>query len=184
MRIKKIMTTVFTSAFAIAVVLLATPPIQASAASGTHNAPNGRGSGYYHVDYTNNNLALSATALTLQAGYCVTTYLDIVRQPNVPAGSDTHYDIRAARTCQSNTARSSSMQYEGSTYGINITGINRLAVCYGPINTIGTCNYIIGDLTGVDEDFNTHNMCSRAWTKASNGDIFYFGAGDPTDCDN
>ena len=178
------MTTIFTGAFAVAVLLLAIPPSKASAASGTYNAPNGRGSGYYHVDFTNNNLALSATALTLQPGYCVTTYLDIVRQADVPADSDTHYDIRAARTCQSNSARSSSMQYEGSTYGINITGINKLSVCYGPLNQVGTCNHIIGALSGVDANFDSNNMCSRAWTRAANGDPFYFGAGDPTECDS
>jgi hypothetical protein len=157
------------------------------AAGGYVNGPNNGqwGYGWYAVDEAANQLSVSVYPSNLAAGYCLTTYLDISRNPG-PSGSETegsHYDIRAARSCQSNVMRASGLQHEGSTYGIDITGVNKLSVCYGPLNQMGTCRHIIGSLSGVDPSFNSTKECSRAWTRAANGDTFYFHGYDPTECD-
>jgi hypothetical protein len=171
----------------LAVSALAVFGLQAPAlaASGTIYPPAGiGGSGYWTVDYTADKFALSVTPGNLAAGWCLTTYLDLSRVTD-SGGDGTHYDINAARSCQAGGGRSSSWQYDGDTYGININTINKLSICYAPLNvtpTAANCNHIIGSLSGVDHSFNSNKTCSRAWTKAANGDNFYFSGGSRTEC--
>ena len=90
----------------------------------------------------------------------------------MPAGSGTHYDARAARTCQSNSQRASGYQYEGSTYGINITGVQKVAICVGALNTTGTCRVYEGDLAqiqAINPESSNANKCVRWWSRNSSG---------------
>lgn len=140
-----------------------------------------RGSASYTFDAAANTLSLTVSAGTLPSNYCLTLFLDPSRVGGV-GEEGSHYDIRAVRTCRSNTSRASGLQREGSTYGVDLTGINKLSTCYGPLNTAGTCRHTTGSLTGVNHNFNSHMECTRAWTRAANGSEFYFSGGSPTDC--
>jgi hypothetical protein len=156
-----------------------------AAESHTLSAPDvapGSPTGYVTVDYAAEKLALSVSPQGLATGWCLTTYLDISRASSEGAS---HYDIRAARSCQANAARASGWQLEGQYHGINITGINKMSICYAPLNVTPTssqCRHYIGSLSGVNHNFNSNNMCTRAWTKNSSGTNFYFSGGDPKSC--
>ncbi|MBB4743995.1 hypothetical protein BJY16_007454 [Actinoplanes octamycinicus] len=143
------------------------------------------GSGFWSVDTVTDQLYLSVNAGALNSGQCMTVYLDIARQANVPAGSGTHYDARAVRTCQSNSQRASGYQLEGSTYGINITGVQKVAICVGALNTTGTCRVTRGTLAqiqAIDPESSSANTCVRWWSRNSSGTNLYFSGGTPTSC--
>lgn len=165
---------------------LSSTPAQAAVITGSLTPPTGwTGSGFYSVDTTANTLYLSVNAGNLNSGQCMTVYLDIARAANVPAGSGTHYDARAARTCQSNSQRYSGTQYEGSTYGINITGVQKVAICVGALNTTGTCRVYTGTLAqiqAIDPESSSANTCVRWWSRNSSGTDLYFSGGTPTSC--
>ena len=142
------------------------------------------GKGLYKVDNTAGTLEMALTTYdTLPAGQCVTLYVDISRTPNVPSGHGSHYDIRAIRNCQAGSYRSSGVQYEESTYGIEITGVQKVAMCVGPINQMGNCNQLIDNIEGTDPVFDSNATCSRSWTRNSSGTNFYWSGGDPRHCD-
>lgn len=150
----------------------------ALAASGTLYMPTGAGYGTYNVNTTNDTLTLSATSGTLSAGQCVTMWVDIKRDSGSPEGS--HYDIRAARTCRSNTTMSVGIQYEGSTYGTNITGINKLAICRGNNNTLNGCHATLGSVSTVNPV--APNTCARFWVRNADNSTSYYGGGKVNDC--
>lgn len=126
---------------ALGVVVGLAAPAQAAVLTGSLTPPSGLGgSGFYSVDTSANTLYVSVNAGNMASGYCMTVYIDIARTGGVPSGSGTHYDARAARTCQPNSQRYSGTQYEGSTYGTDITGVQKLAICYAPLNQTGTCH--------------------------------------------
>gem|GEM_PF-6356551 len=154
----------------------------AFAASGTLATPGGHGYGTYNVNTANNTITLTATAYTsLAAGQCVTMYVDITRTANVPAGSGTHYDIRAARTCVAGTTMSVGIQYEGSTYGTDITGINKLGVCESVSTQLGTCYVPVGSISSVNPTFG--NTCTRMWRwKSASPGYDYASAGNVFNC--
>jgi len=151
----------------------------AMAASGTLYMPTGAGYGTYNVNTTNDTLTLSATSGTLSAGQCVTMWVDIKRDSGNPEGS--HYDIRAARTCRSNTTMSVGIQYEGSTYGTNITGINKLVICRGANNTNNGCHATLGSISTVNPV--AGNLCGRFWVRNADNTTSYYGGGAVNKCD-
>lgn len=156
----------------------------AMASSGTIYTPGGHGRGTWNVNTTNETLTLSATAYSnLPAGRCVTMYVDIARASGVPAGSNSHYDARAARTCTPGKTMSVGIQYEGSTYGINITGINKLGVCESQPTQLGTCFEPVGSLSSVNP--NPGNPCTRFWVwKSTSPGYNYYWAGNVFSCQN
>jgi hypothetical protein len=143
------------------------------------------GSGFISVDTANDWLYVSVNAGALNPGQCMTVYVDVARQANVPSGSGTHYDARAARTCQPYSQRYSDYQYEGSTYGINITGIQKAAICVGALNTTGTCRVYDGTLAAIqaiNPESSSANKCVRWWSRNSSGTNLYYNGGTPTQC--
>ena len=144
--------------------------------------PSGTGaSGYYVVDYAQDAIVIRVTAGYLPTGHCATAYLDIGRQADV-GQSGTHYDARAARVCQSYDSITSSWQYEGDTYGIQITGVQKAAVCVGANHSTGTCQNKVGSVATVNPVSTDANKCTRWWYKTSTGAGWYFGAGAVNSC--
>lgn len=144
--------------------------------------PDNRGTGGYYVDYSADTIAVTVQPYILQSGYCLTIYVDIIRTFNVPSGYGGHYDVRAARSCKSNLGRSSGTQYENLLSGIDITGVQKLAVCYGLLNELGTCKTYVGSVATVDPNFDSNAKCSRSWTVSQSGGVFYWGGGDSRYC--
>lgn len=179
MRISKSLGALVAGLFTMAAVVfgLQSP---AMAASGTLYMPTGAGYGTYNVDTANDTLTLSATSGTLASGQCVTMWVDIKRNSGNPEGS--HYDIRAARTCRSNTTMAVGIQYEGSTYGTNITGINKLVICRGANNTNNGCYATLGSISTVNPV--AGNTCGRFWVRNANNTTSYYGGGAVNKCDS
>jgi hypothetical protein len=147
------------------------------------DGPNGS-SGYYVVDYAQDAIVILVRSGNLAPGECATAYLDIARAYGVgkPGG---HYDARGSRTCKPNSSRTSSWQYEGATYGIQITSIQKAGVCSGDWrNVTSACQNKVGSVSSIGPVSDSNNMCTRFWTENSTGSKFYFGAGDPGDCNN
>ena len=142
----------------------------------------GVGSGNYSVDTAKDTLSLTVYANTMADGKCLTVYVDVTRAIGV-GGEGDHYDMRAVRTCRSNSSRSSGLLREGKREKIDITGINKLSICYGPLNQTGTCHHYKNWLQGVNPKFSRNNKCVRAWTMAKNGRTFYFDGGKSKDCE-
>lgn len=175
------------AAAVVAVTAVATvgfaSPANAAVLSGNMTPPSGiSGYGYYSVDTGANKLYISVDAGNMSSGNCLTVYLDIARKANVPGGSGTHYDARAVRTCQSNSFHTSSWQLEGSTYGIDITDVQKVGICYGRLNQLGTCHVYKGSLSSVNPESSSDNKCTRFWSKNSSGSTFYFNAGNVFSC--
>lgn len=169
-----------------AVVGVATPA-QAAVITGSLDPPGTlAGSGFYSVDTSANTLTLSVNAGAMAAGYCMTVYVDPSRTPSIPAGSGSHYDARAVRTCQPYSQRASGLQYEGSTYGVDLTGVNKVGICYGTNNTTGTCRLYNGttleEIRSINPAASSSNYCTRFWSRAASGSDYYFSAGNPVQC--
>ncbi len=169
-----------------AALTLTSMPAHAAVITGSLTPPAGwSGSGFYSVDTTADTLYVSVNAAALNAGQCMTVYVDVARATGVPSGSGSHYDARAARTCQPYSQRYSGTQYEGSTYGINITGVQKVAICVGALNTTGTCRVYTGTLAqiqSINPESSNDNKCVRWWSRGSGGGDYYFSGGTPTSC--
>jgi len=186
-RTKRVLATVLVGFLAtLGTVVGLAAPAQAAVLTGSLTPPSGLGgSGFYSVDTSANTLYISVNAGNMASGYCMTVYIDISRTGNVPSGSGTHYDARAARTCQPNSQRYSGTQYEGSTYGTDITGVQKLAICYGPLNQTGTCHVYIGTLSqiqAINPVSSSTDYCTRFWSRNSSGTNLYYGAGNVFSC--
>lgn len=147
-------------------------------------------SGYYAIDYVRNALVITVRSGDLPPGKCATAYLDIDRVYGVgkPRG---HYDPRIARTCKPYDSRTSSWQYEGDTYGIefekteNSGAVQKAAVCYGDLNTHGTCTVKVGSIDlirQINPVSDSNNMCARWFSESRDGTQFYFGGGQSWEC--
>jgi hypothetical protein len=187
MKVRKILAGFVASA---AVSFAAVIGIQAPAfaVQGYIDAPPGfSGRGWYAFDPVNDTLALRAIPLGIPAGYCLSVYLDPTRASG-SGGEGSHYDIRMARTCNQNYEVATGLQYEGDTYpGVNLTGINKLAVCMAPNNVAIThpdteCRFMTSQqLSGVNAVVS--NYCTRAWVRWPNAVLSYYGGGVVTQCD-
>lgn len=158
----------------------------ATVITGALTPPKGvEGSGWYAVDTTKDTLDLHVTAGKLKKGYCLTVYVDIARKANVPAKSGTHYDARAVRSCQAHGYRGAGVQHEGSTYGIDVTGVQKVAICYGKNNTIGTCHIYKGtegQIKSIHPQASSKDKCTRFWSRSAAGKNYYFSAGNVFSC--
>jgi hypothetical protein len=138
-------------------------------------------SGYYVVDYAQDAIVILVRSGYLPPGICATAYLDISRVAGV-GQSGTHYDARAARTCKSNDSKTSSWQYEGGTYGIQIDGVNKAAVCYGANHSTGDCQNKVGLVATVNPVSTDANKCTRWWYETAGDLQLYYGAGAVNSC--
>lgn len=169
--------------------VVTTSPAQAeprAVLKGSLAAPRGfKATGFYIVDTAKDTVYLSVSAGALKAGNCATIYVDVTRQANVPKKSNTHFDIYFVRTCRAHTQRYSGTQNEKKLSKINVTGVGKVAICEGKLNTLGSCHIYKSSLEQfkkVSPAGSTRNHCARSWTKASNDKNFYFTGGNRFSC--
>lgn len=117
--------------------------------------------GYASWDATNavgpqEFITLRAYGSGLGSGNCVTTWFDWGLTPI------THYDARAVRDCSGSTAWDAYEGYADTFSPIN--GMQKLAVCHGANNTLGSCSehpQRTSNISGVNPSLSTGNFTTR-----------------------
>ncbi len=161
-----------------AAMLLATAgavPAQAVVPTGTWtgHAPTEPSGAYGYADWngSTNGVLLTAAGGALGLGKCETTYFDW----NVPSG---HYDARASRDCRASATASRTW-----TDASAVTGMQKLGVCYGDVNTLGSCQEHPSrdvSVSTIPPSFTSGN-CSVSWfVRYSTGATSYYGGGSAT----
>lgn len=164
--------------------------IQSQAVAAVHKGTlymqSGDGYGTYTVNDGTDTVSLSVHSGALGTDECLSMYVDITRTGGKPEG--THHDILVARTCVPWSAVSVSAQNLRS-YGVNVTGVNKLAVCRGTNKSRtdrGLCNNPTADRpTGKITTVNVvaGNPCGRFWVRDKQGVVIHYSGGKPWRCD-
>jgi hypothetical protein len=102
-------------------------------------------------------------------GQCLTTWFDWA------TNDGSHYDARAVRVCKSNTSRSHTWREQSN----KVSGMHKLAVCYGPNNKKGTCKWDPGSVRSVGNP-RFCNFSASSITVPSNAADQVCTGGDPT----